>query len=304
MIRACLSELGIKPPAARGKDWCIEVREVPRPKPEWRFFSAKAYWFYMTHERDVDSAYLQVLLSEGIGRLYYGGRQITSIDEFKVLSKSVMPFKYVVVRDETGWAGLLYKSDRPRDGPKYCQTLMECTRFEGHLYKRWTKYVPQVLLGWLKRRYGHPAIDYTASVVNGTLRKICTASKLCVAHVHDGLVMRGGPGPRLPFKHKAESREGWSWAGLVGPGDPPRFWGFMPTSIMDIVIIDRALRESESPEAAFRQIRHLSLWPEVFERSFNREVPGLVDLEYLVKALKPEDGWEALDVSEYIWGLL
>jgi hypothetical protein len=304
MIRACLSDLKIKPPVPRGKEWCIEVHEVPRPKPEWRFFSAKGYWFYMTHERDVDSAYLQVLLSEGLGRLYYGSRPINSVDEFKALAKSIMPYKYAVVKEDTGWPGMLYKSDRPRDGPKYCQDLTECARYEGHLFKRWTKYIPQILLGWLKKHYGHPAVDYVASTVNGRLRSICAPSPICMAHVHDGLVMRGGPGPKLPFKHKVESREGWTWAGLVAPGDPPRYWGFMPARIMDIVIIDRALREAPTPESAFNSIKHLCLWPEVFERSFGREAPGLVDLEYLVKALKPEDGWEALDVSEYIWDLL
>ena len=91
---------------------------------------------------------------------------------------------------------------------------------------------------------------------------------------------------------------------MIGPGDPPRFWGFMPSRIMDIMIIDRVLREAESPEAAFSQIKHLCLWPEIFEKSFGREVPGLIDLEYLVKALKPEAGWEASDASEYIWDLL
>jgi hypothetical protein len=304
VIRACLSDLEIRPPVKAGRDWCLEVYEIPRPKPEWRFFSAKAYWFYMTHERDVDSAYLQILLSEGFGRLYYGSRPIGSVEEFKALAKMIAPYKYIVVREERGWPGLLYKSDRPRDGPKKCQALKECAGYEGHLYKRWTKYIPQVLMGWLKRHYGHPIIDYVASVVNGRLRSVCASSPYCMAHVHDGLVMRGGPGPRLPFRHKLESREGWSWAGLVAPGDPPRFWGFMPTRIMDIVIIDQALREAETPEEAFGRIKHLCLWPEVFERSFGREAPGLVDLEYLIKALKPEEPWEAPDVHEYIWDLL
>jgi hypothetical protein len=304
MIRACLSELKIRPPVRPAKDWCLEAEEVPRPKPEWRFFSAKAYWFYMTHERDVDSAYLQIALKEGLARLYYGHRQIASVEEFKALAKALAPYKYIVVREEGGWPGLLYKSDRPRDGPKHCRSLGECAQYEGHLYKRWTKYIPQVLMGWLKKHYGHPLIDYTASVINGRLRQVCATSPYCMAHIHDGLVMRGGPGPHLPFKHKAEPREGWSWAGLVGPGDPPRYWGFLPNRISDIVLIDEALRLSETPEEALGRIVHLSLWPEIFERSLGREAPGLVDLEYLVKALKPEAPQELSDVSEYIWDLL
>jgi hypothetical protein len=304
MIKACISDMEIRPPVRPPKDWCIEVLEIPKPKPEWRFFSSKEYWFRMTHERDVESAYLQIALSEGLARLYCGQRLITSVEEFKALAKVIMPYKYAVVKKETGWPGLLYKSDRPRDGPKYCMDLRECTGLEGNLYKRWTKYVPQVLMGWIKKHYGHPLIDYTASKVNGRLRAVCAASPYCVAHIHDGLAMRGGPGPKLPYRHKLEVREGWSWAGLVGPGDPPRYWGFLPNKISDILLIDKALREAPTPQEAFYTIEHLSLWPEIFEKSLGKKPTGLVDLEYLVKALKPEGPWEDIGLNEYIWDVL
>ena len=301
-VKACISDMKIRPPVPTSKDWCLEViKEVPKPKPEHRFFSAKAFWFVMTHERDINSAYLQIGLREGLVKLYYGGREVKSVQEFKALSKMIAPWKYVIVPEETGWAGLLYKSDRPRvRKPKYCYSLEECAQYEGHLYKRWTKFVPQLLMGWLKRYYGHPIIDYVASVVNSKLRQACAPAKECVAHIHDGLVMSGGPGPRLPFDHKTEERRGWSWAGIVAPGDPPRFWGFMPNHIADILLIDQTLRTARGPEEVMGKLEHLCLWPEIFWRSINRSLPGLVDLAAAIAQIKPE----APLPDEYIWDLI
>ena len=255
----------------------------------------------MTHERDINSAYLQIGLKEGLVKLYYGNREIKSVQEFKALSKMVAPWKYVVVPEEAGWAGLLYKSDRPQvKRPKYCYSLEECVQYEGHLYKRWTKFIPQLLMGWLKRHLGHPLIDYVASITNSKLRQVCAPSKECVAHVHDGLVMAGGPGPRLPFDHKTEERRGWSWAGIVAPGDPPRFWGFMPNRIMDIVIINKALTESESPQEVMERLEHLSLWPDVFWQTFDKKPAGLVDLGTALAQVKPD----VAPTDEFIWDLI
>jgi len=255
----------------------------------------------MTHERDINSAYLQIGLKEGLVKLYYGNREIKSVQEFKALSKMVAPWKYVVVPEEAGWAGLLYKSDRPQvKRPKYCYSLEECVQYEGHLYKRWTKFIPQLLMGWLKRHLGHPLIDYVASITNSKLRQVCAPSKECVAHVHDGLVMAGGPGPRLPFDHKTEERRGWSWAGIVAPGDPPRFWGFMPNRIMDIVIINKALTESESPQEVMERLEHLSLWPDVFWQTIDKKPAGLVDLGTALAQVKPD----VPAPDEFIWDLI
>jgi hypothetical protein len=301
-IRVCISDMGIRPPVPVQKDWCLEVvGEVPKPKPEHRYFSTKAFWFRMDWERDVNSAYLQIGLKEGLVKLYYGNREIKSVAEFKALSKMVAPWKYVVTDQETGWAGLLYKSDRPQVGkPKYCYSLEECTDYEGHLYKRWTKFIPQLLMGWLKKHLGHPLIDYVASVTNSKLRQVCAPSKECVAHVHDGLVMTGGPGPKLPFDHKVEQRAGWSWAGIVAPGDPPRFWGFMPNRIIDIIIINKALTESETPQEVMERIEHLSLWPDIFWQTIDKSPPGLVDLGTALAQVKPD----ITPPDEFIWDLV
>ena len=301
-IKACISDMKIRSPVPTAKDWCLEVAvEVPRPKPEHRYFSAKAFWFRMDWERDVNSAYLQIALGQGLVRLYHGNKEVKSVQEFKALSKILAPWKYVVVPEETGWAGLHYKSQDPKVGkPKYCYSLEECTQYEGHLYKRWTKFIPQLLMGWLKRHCGHPLIDYVASITNSKLRQACAPSKECVAHVHDGLVMAGGPGPRLPFDHKTEERRGWSWAGIVAPGDPPRFWGFMPNRIMDIVIINKALTESESPQKVMEKLEHLSLWPGVFWQTIDKQLGGLVDLGTALTQVKPD--MPAPD--EFIWDLV
>jgi len=257
--------------------------------PEHRYFASKAYWFRMTHERDVESAYLQVALAEGLVRLMYKGRPIESVKEFKTIVKSVNPAKYVVAPEETGWAGLMYQSMKPKvNRAKWCPSLEECAKHEGHLYKRPVKFVPQVLMGALKRYHGINLIDYVASIVNIKLRQVCAPHGQCTAHVHDGLVMSGGPGPRLPFEHKLEERAGWSWAGLVAPGDPPRYWGFQPNSIEDIIIINRILTEAESPEEAYKLLKPLCLWPEIFERSIDRKPNGLVDLEQAIKTLKAD----------------
>jgi len=301
-IKACISDMSIRPPVSLSKDWCLEViEEVPRPKPEHRFFSAKAFWFWMDWERDVNSAYLQVALSQGLVKLYYGDKEVKSVQEFKALSKQTAPWKYVIVPEETGWAGLLYKSDRPQvKKTKYCYLLEECTQYEGHLYKRWTKFIPQLLMGWLKRHYGHHLIDYVASVVNSKLRQACAPAKECIAHVHDGLVMAGGPGPKLPFDHKTEERRGWSWAGIVAPGDPPRFWGFMPNKIIDIVMINKALTESESPQEVMERLEHLCLWPDVFWQTIDRKLPGLVDLGTALAQVRPD----VPGPDEFIWDLV
>jgi hypothetical protein len=288
-MRICVSDLKIRPPAGP-TDWCLElIKEPPKKAPEHRYFASKAFWFRMTHERDVESAYLQIALTEGLVRLMYKGRPIESVKEFKALVKSVNPAKYVVTHEETGWAGLMYQSMKPKvNRAKWCSSLEECAKYEGHLYKRPAKFVPQVLMGALKRYHGISLIDYVASIVNIKLRQVCAPHDQCIAHVHDGLVMSGGPGPRLPFEHKLEERVGWSWAGLVAPGDPPRYWGFQPNSIEDIIIINRILTEAESPEEAYKPLEPLCLWPEIFEKSIDQKLSGLVDLEQAIKALKAD----------------
>ncbi len=279
----CISDLKIRPPVGP-TDWCLEAYDPPkRVNPEQRFFASKARWFCMTHERDVESAYLQLGLQLGLVKLYYKGRQIKSVQEFKAISKYTVPWKYIAADRDTGWAGLLYSpSSRAKVRTKKCMSLEECA-VEAYIYKRPTKYIPQILLGALKRYHGVNTIDYIAAIINRDLRKVCAPHKECAAHIHDGLVMSGGPGPRLPFKHKLEERRGWSWAGIVAPGDPPRFWGFLPNRARDLLRINEALTKSKSPEEVMERIGDLSLWPGIFDPDKNRDEPGgLVDLELLV----------------------
>jgi len=278
------------------KDICMVIREPPGRGPkEARFFSAKAYWFYMTHEVDLDSSYLQVGLEEGlIEKMTWGGLEIKSAEQFKAVYKQVFKWKYVVTPHKTFWAGLIYEDPDPKITKNiYCMTYEECVPFIGHIYKQPIKYVPQILLGWAKRHYGVSTIDYIASVINKYMRQVCAPDSRCVAHVHDGLVYSVREGelkpPKLRYSHKAEERRGWSWAGVLAPGDPPRYWGFLPNRPEDVLLINRALTESKTPEEAYSKIQHLCLFPHIFERSLAEKAPGLVDLEYLVRQLKGDE---------------
>ena len=141
------------------------------------------------------------------------------------------------------------------------------------------KFIPQILMGWAKRHYGIDTIDYIASVINRDLRKLCAVSKTCVAHVHDGLMFSGPPDVRpKQYEYKIEEKIGWSWFGVVAPGDPPRFWGIMPNQPEDILWIDRVLREAGDPVEVWERLRHLALF-DVFEKTlYEDDTGGLVDL--------------------------
>lgn len=292
-VRVCLSEIGPKMPIQLKKDICMEIREPTRPVPrENRFFSAKAYWFWATHEIDLVSSYLQVGLKEGIVRMWWGSVEIKSASQFKAAYKVVYKFKYVATPHKTFWAGLVYEDPDPQVRKNvYCETYEQCIKYRAHIYKNPVKYIPQVLLGWAKKQYGINTIDYIAGTINKYLRQVCAPDRACIAHVHDGLVYstEDFKPPKLKYEAKTESVNGWSFAGVVAPGEPPRFWGFMPSRPEDVLLIDRALRESGTPHEAYRKIKHLCLFPEIFEKALEaREAPGLVDLEYLIKLVHPE----------------
>jgi hypothetical protein len=281
-VRVCLDEIRPRPPLEFKKPVCMDVYEPPdrAGARETRFFSSKKYWFRAVYEVDLNASYLQVGLKLGLVRLWWGGVEFKSVRQFKEWFKQVWPYRYVATPDEYWWGGWLYKSPAPRlQKTVLCQSLDECVAFEAHIYKMPYKFLPQILMGWAKRHYGLDTIDYVASVINRDLRKLCAASRTCAAHVHDGLVFSGPPDVRpRSYEYKEEERIGWSWFGVVAPGDPPRFWGFMPNEPEDIVYIDRVLREAGDPAEAWERLRHLALF-DVFEQTlYVEDTGGLVDL--------------------------
>ena len=43
-VKVCISDMKIKPPVPVKRDFCLVINdEVPRPGPEHRYFSTKAY---------------------------------------------------------------------------------------------------------------------------------------------------------------------------------------------------------------------------------------------------------------------
>ena len=295
-VRVCLSEIGPQMPIELKKDICMEIRDPPDRGPkETRFFSAKAYWFRGRREIDIDSSYLQVGLRLGLIKMFWGSVEIKSHSQFKAMYKAMFKWKYVASPYKTFWAGLIYEEQKPTLRKNvYCKTYEECIPFRGHIYKQPIKFVPQILLGWAKKHYGVRTIDYIAAHINKYLRQVCAPSNECAAHVHDGLMyfdnnIDSFRPPKLLYTYKVEERAGWSWAGVVAPGDPPRFWGFMPSRPNDVLLINRALTEAPDPETAYRQVEHLCLFPHIFERSLGAgPAPGLVDLEYLIRLVHPE----------------
>lgn len=295
-VKVCLSEIGPKMPFEIKKDICVEIRDPPGPLPrENRYFSSKAYWFWATHEIDIIASYLQVGLKEGIVRMWWGSVEIKSAKQFKAMYKAIYRFKYVVSPHLVHWGGLIYQEPEPRITKNiYCEKYEECIPFRGHIYKMPVKFVPQVLLGWAKRHYGVLTIDYVAGLINRYLRQVCAPDGACISHVHDGLVYSVKESqfkpPRLKYEVKAEEVNGWSFAGVLAPGDPPRHWGFMPNQPSDIILINKALTQSRTPEEAYGKIKHLCLFPEIFEKALGAgPAPGLVDLEYLIKNLGVEN---------------
>lgn len=295
-MRVCLSEIGPQMPIELKKDICMEIKDPPDRGPkETRFFSAKAYWFRGQWEIDIDSSYLQAGLRLGLIKMWWGSVEIKSHSQFKAMYKAMFKWKYVASPHKTFWAGLIYEEPRPAlKKDVYCEKYEECIPFRGHIYRQPIKYVPQVLLGWAKKHYGLRTIDYIAAHINKYLRQVCAPDGRCAAHVHDGLMYFDNrtdsfKPPKLLYTYKVEGRAGWSWAGVVAPGDPPRFWGFMPNRPEDVLLINRALTEAPDPETAYRRIEHLCLFPHIFERSLGAgPAPGLVDLEYLIRLVHPE----------------
>jgi len=278
----CTDEIKPRPPLQLKKPVCMDVYEPPDTKGvrETRFFSSKKYWFRAAYELDLNASYLQVGLKLGLVRMYWGGLEFKSVAQFKEWFRQIWPFRYVATYEEYWWGGWLYKSQTPRlQKTVLCTALEECVVFEAHIYKMPYKFLPQILMGWAKRHYGLDTIDYVAAVINRDLRKLCAVSKNCIAHVHDGLVFEGPVDVRpRQYEYKIEEKAGWSWFGVAAPGDPPRFWGFMPDQPEDILYIDRVLREAGDPAEAWERLRHLALF-DVFELTLGVDTTGgLVDL--------------------------
>ncbi len=81
---------------------------------ENRFFSAKAYWFWATHEIDIEASYLQVGLKEKLIRMWWGSVEIKSASQFKAMYKSIYKFKYIASPILVNWGGIVYQEPRPQ----------------------------------------------------------------------------------------------------------------------------------------------------------------------------------------------
>lgn len=286
-MKICISETYLEFPIRNSKDICLEVADYVTYKGKLNnlYFSAKATYFRPAVEIDINSSYLQVGLEMGIIKhIEIGGLKITTYKGFKEWYKKAMPGKYYVTSKRYKWAGYLAVSERGQETAGRWFNSLDEINVSGYVYKHPYKFVPQVLLGALKKYYGLNHIGVIASEINKRLRAICAGNKACVAHVHDGLIFTEDVNMKLQWDTKKERVEGWSILGLVQAGDPPRFWGMSPYDIENVIRINRVLLTAESIKEVVSELEDLMLFPDLFHKLIEiGPLPGLIDLGTIVE---------------------
>ncbi|MEM4964186.1 MAG: hypothetical protein QXT13_08570 [Pyrobaculum sp.] len=281
-MKICVSETYLEFPIKTEKDICIEVieYEIYKSKLNNLYFSAKTTYFRPAVEIDINSSYLQVGLQMGIVKyVQIGGLKITTCKGFKNWYKKVMKGKYYVTNKRYNWAGYLAVSDNgPETSGRWFDSL-DKINVSGYVYRHPYKYIPQVLLGALKRYYGLNHISVIASEINKRLRAICAGNKACMAHVHDGLIFTEDVNIKLQWDTKKEKISGWSILGLIQAGDPPRFWGMSPYDVKNVLRINKVLLTAKSIRDVITELEDIILFPDLFERLIEiGPLPGLIDL--------------------------